>query len=369
MKKALLGALALTLSLAACTTSGSTSETPKAAAKADCPTTPSSPSDGPPQGAPPIPIAKSVTPTDTSTSKVVKVGEEPQIQCGATEIDTKTDITYSTPTTGALKLDVQTPKTEGKKPLVIYLTGGGFAISPKESALPMRTYVAEAGYIVASIQYRTIVDSATYRDGVADVKAAIRFLRANADSYGIDPSKVAVWGESAGGYLAAMTGATNGIAEFEVGDHLDQSSDVQAVVNKFGASDLSKTAADFDAETQQATAAPDNNLAQYVFGQASGKSVLDDPAAIAKANPVTYVDANDPPELLMHGSADTIMSPSQTLLLHNALRAAGVDSTRYVLDGANHGDLAFLGDPKGGLPWSSQQAVDIIVDFLGGHLK
>jgi dipeptidyl aminopeptidase/acylaminoacyl peptidase len=154
-----------------------------------------------------------------------------------------------------------------------------------------------------------------------------------------------------------------------VGDHLDQSSAVRAVVNKFGASDLSKTAADFDVAAQQAALAPDNNLAQYVFGPPGGKSVLDDPAAVAKANPVTYVDANDPPELLMHGSADTIMSPSQTLLLHDALRAAGVDSTRYVLDGASHGDLAFPGDPNAGLPWSSQQAMNVIVDFLHGHLK
>jgi acetyl esterase/lipase len=368
MKKTLLGVLALTLSLAACATPKSTSETSKAAAKADCPTTPTSVPAGPPQGGPPIVLAKSVAPSDTSTSTVIK-GDGPQIQCGATEIETKKDITYSTPTTGPLKLDVQTPKTAGAKPLVVYLTGGGFVMAPKESALPARTYVAEAGFVVASIQYRTIMNGATYRDGVADVKAAIRFLRANAAEYGVDPSKVAVWGDSAGGYLAAMTGATNGLAEFEVGDHLDQSSAVRAVVNKFGASDLSKTAADFDVAAQQAALAPDNNLAQYVFGPPGGKSVLDDPAAVAKANPVTYVDANDPPELLMHGSADTIMSPSQTLLLHDALRAAGVDSTRYVLDGASHGDLAFPGDPNAGLPWSSQQAMNVIVDFLHGHLK
>ena len=66
----------------------------------------------------------------------------------------------------------------------------------------------------------------------------------------------------------------------------------------------------------------------------------------------------------MHGSQDRLVSPSQTLMLHNALRAAHADSTRYVLDGANHGDLSFLGDEKSGLPWSSNQAMGLIVEFL-----
>jgi dipeptidyl aminopeptidase/acylaminoacyl peptidase len=70
----------------------------------------------------------------------------------------------------------------------------------------------------------------------------------------------------------------------------------------------------------------------------------------------------------MHGSSDTLVSPSQTLLLHTALRAAGVDSTRLVLTGANHGDLAFLGNPAAALPWSTQEVMDRLVQFLHTHL-
>ena len=115
---------------------------------------------------------------------------------------------------------------------------------------------SEAGYAVASVRYRTILDGATYVDGVADVKSAVRFLRARAADFGLDASRVAVWGESAGGYLAAMTGTTWGVGEFETGDHDDQSSEVSAVIDLFGPSDLLKTADDFDEAAQRANLAP-----------------------------------------------------------------------------------------------------------------
>jgi acetyl esterase/lipase len=102
---------------------------------------------------------------------------------------------------------------------------------------------------VASIDYRTASDGATYKDAISDVKSAIRYLRAHSDRYGIDPNKVAVWGQSAGGYLAAMTGVTNALEQFEGDGNLGQSSVVQAVVDEFGASDLSKVASDYDPAT------------------------------------------------------------------------------------------------------------------------
>jgi acetyl esterase/lipase len=143
-------------------------------------------------------------------------------------------------------LDLQLPRAPGRTPLVVYVTGGGFVMAEKENGPTTRTYLAEAGYAVASIQYRTVLNGATYVDGVADVKAAVRYLRAHADEYRIAPDRVGLWGESAGGYLVSMAGTSNG--RFEVGDHLDQSSAVQAVVDKFGASDLARIAADFDGD-------------------------------------------------------------------------------------------------------------------------
>ena len=327
---------------------------------------------------PPLPdivFATSVAPGDTSTSIVLDLPRGEQIRTGCVGVETHPDVVYANRDLGAgrrleLALDLLVPQTGEPKPLVVFLSGGGFVVSLKDAAEQRRRYVAEAGYAVASVRYRTIMDGATYADGVADVKSAVRFLRAHAAYYGIDASRVAVWGESAGGYLAAMTGATNGIRTFESPDNPDHSSDVQAVVDTFGPSDLLQVAADFDEAAQRAHAAPGIPACAYVFGPGlDGRALVDDPAAVALADPATYVRPDAPRFLFMHGSLDTMVSPSQTLLLHTALLAHGVESTRYVLTGAGHGDLGFLGDTQAGLPWTTVETMDRIVGFLDRELK
>lgn len=313
-------------------------------------------------------------PVDASTSTVLNPGTAPQIQCGRIPIDAHADVAYTTvPLPGGqtkqLAMDIQVPQTAGRKPLVVYVPGGGFMMADKGGNLALRTFVAEAGYVVASIQYRVQPDGATYVDSVSDVKAAIRYLRAHAADCDINPDAVGVWGDSAGGYLSAMTGVTNGDKRFDVGADLDQSSDVQAVIDKFGASDLSRLQSDFDPETQQAMAPLLAATAKYVNGPTSTTSLAEDPAAVARANPITYVRATDPPFAIFHGSQDTTISPSQTLLLHNALVAAGVDSTRYVIDGAAHGDVAFTGNPQNSLQWTTREVAGRLVSFLEQHLK
>jgi acetyl esterase/lipase len=317
-------------------------------------------------------LASSIAPSDTATSILLTDLAGPQIRLGRVPLDSHADVEYSAPSGPdgrplPLRLDLLVPRTEGRPPLVVYVTGGGFVLADKSNGLNLRSYLAESGFAVASIEYRTVLNGATYADGVADVKAAVRYLRAHAGEYGIDADRVGLWGESAGGYLVSMAGVTNGLAEFEVGAHLDRSSAVQAVVDKFGASDLAGTAADFDEAARYFATQPDNPQARYA-GIAAGGSVLTDPAAVARANPVTYVSGDAPPFLLLHGTADALISPSQTLLLHTALRAAGASSTRYVLDGANHGDLVFLGDPEAGLPWSTTEVMDRSVAFLASRL-
>jgi acetyl esterase/lipase len=321
---------------------------------------------------PNIPLARTVAPSDTSTSVVID-GSGPPIRGGDAQLTTHNDVLYDTPISGdtqiQLKLDVQVPQTSGKKPLVVYISGGGFLRNDKAANLRRRTYVAEQGYVVASIEYRTVPIGATYRDAVADVKSAIRYLRGHAEQYHIEGSNVAVWGESAGGYLAAMTGVTNGLRCFDDNGNPDHSSTVQAVVDEFGPSDISTVASDYDTATQKTTYAPGNSFAQFVFGRGATMSVQDDPIATAAANPLTYVSASSPPFLLLHGSADQLVSPSQTLILHNTLHAKGIDSTRYVVEGANHGDLTFMGfDPDAAKQWSSQQVMDGITSFLYKHL-
>jgi acetyl esterase/lipase len=313
-------------------------------------------------------MATTIAPSDTSTSVVIRPNPNDQITCGKTQITSINDVVFAQPTLPNgksidLSMDIQIPEPSRKRPLVIYVTGGGFVQAPKEAARNLRTYVAEAGFVVASIEYRTVRNGANYRDGIADVKSAIRYLRANATKYNIDKDHVAVWGESAGGYLAAMVGVTNGDKSFEVGKDLDQSSDVRAVVDKFGPSDISKITSDFDSHAKDAFNAPDNPIAKYI-AIAPGTHLLDTKVAATAANPLTYITSSMPAFLIFHGSRDTLVSPSQTLALHNALVAAGGNSTRYMLDGAGHGDLAFLGDEKSGLPWSSKEAMDILVHFL-----
>ena len=150
-------------------------------------------------------MASTIAASDTSTSVVIRPDPKDQITCGRTSLKAINDVVFARRrlTTGKwleLSMDLQMPDSPRKRPLVIYVTGGGFVQAPKEAALNLRTYVAEAGFAVASIEYRTVRDGATYRDGIADVKSAVRYLRANAAKYGIDPKRIAVWGESAGGF-------------------------------------------------------------------------------------------------------------------------------------------------------------------------
>ncbi|MDX6312108.1 MAG: hypothetical protein QOF44_1572 [Streptomyces sp.] len=379
----------LGLTLAACSSSGSSSSSSpssagsaKAAASSTCDTSAGA---GAPAGAAPsgggapsgaggaasIPVAKTIKQSDTSTSTVIKP-TGPQMQCGTTQLTSHTNVVYATPTTNGkqtqLKVDIQVPKTAGKKPLVIYITGGGFMLADQSANLDQRTYVAEQGYVVASISYRTIVNGATYQDGVSDVKSAIRYLRAHADTYGIDGSKVAVWGQSAGGYLAAMTGVTNGQKQFESGDNLNQSSDVQAVVDEFGPANLSKLGADYDTAARNANTAPGNSTAQWVYGVGTKKSVAQYTQQVAAADPNTYVTSSAPPFALFHGSKDQLVSPSQTLELSDKLKSKGVDATRYVVEGANHGDMTFMGDSTSVKNWSTTAVMGKITGFLGRQL-
>jgi acetyl esterase/lipase len=307
------------------------------------------------------PMATTIAQSDASSSIVIRPDSTQQIKCGTTRVSVMSDVAFAHPALGngkskELRMDVIVPQPLKERPLVIYVTGGGFSQAPKEAALNLRTFVAEAGFVVASIEYRTDSDGATYRDGIADVKSAARYLRANAKKYGIDSRHVAVWGESAGGYLAAMAGLTNDSKQFDAGENLDQSSAVQAVVDKFGPSDVSQVASDFDAKAK----------ADYASTKAVMRYVGED--VKTRANPLTYVSRTAPAFLILHGTRDRLVSPSQTLMLHNALLAAGAQSTRYVLDGADHGDLAFMGDDNSGLPWSAKETMGVIVEFLTKNL-
>jgi acetyl esterase/lipase len=328
---------------------------------------------GRPIGAvPTIRIAKTIAPSDM-TSSIILNPDGAQMSVGLTQLRLYRDV-YSRPAVGGtqteLKLDIHRPSGAGAYPLVVFVTGGGFVIAMKSANVDQRSFIAEQGYVVASIEYRTAVAGATYRDSVADVKSAIRNPLPAGACRGLRhrSAKGRRLGPLGGRYLAAMTGTTNGLRQFERGENLTQPSYVHAVVDQFAPSDLSKIADDYDIQTQDATYTPGNPLAKFVLGPDTTSSVLSDSAAVMAANPITYITKSTPPFLELHGADDHLVSPSQTLLLHDALQANAVASTRYVLIGADHGDLPILRDPGAASPWSTAKVMGIIKSFLDSHL-
>jgi acetyl esterase/lipase len=237
-----------------------------------------------------------------------------------------------------LRLDLLTPAAAGRHPLVVYLPGGGFVVAPRTMARRERGFIAAAGYAVASVAYRTTRQHATYADALTDIQSAISHLIGHADEYGIESNRIAVWGESAGGYLASLAGLSD--------------PRIRAVVDQFGASDLSHAADGFDRRMHAALANPRHPIHRY---------------GATAANPIDLIRSGAPAFLLLHGDDDRIIPPAQTLALHQALRAAGADSTRYLLGGAGHGRLAR--SRKQARQWTSVQVMTIIKDFLDGHLQ
>ena len=277
----------------------------------------------------------------------------------------ESDIIYSQVSNGMatfkLGMDIIKPRQTKKMPTVVFVTGGGFIGAPKTNWIQQRMEIAEAGYIVASIEYRTIPDG-VFPNALEDVKSAIRYLRANADKYGIDKDRIAIIGESAGGYLSAITATTNGYKQFDKGDNLDQSSDVQAAIDIYGLSDLTKVGEDYSDEVKAQHNSASSPEAIFVNGISifgTGGSINSNPEKAKAANPITYISKDTPPFLLMHGDKDSVVSPSQTAILHKALLEKGIDSTRYIVKGANHADNY----------WVQPEVMKVIVDFLDENLK
>lgn len=262
----------------------------------------------------------------------------------------------------AMKMDLLVPQTPGPMPAIVFVTGGGFINANKDSYIQERLRLAEEGYVTASIEYR-VAPTATFPEPLQDVKAAVRYLRAHAEQFRIDPDRIGIFGGSAGGYLAAMAGTTSGTRQFDAGENLDQSSDVQAVVDLYGVSDLTSIGADYAPEVQALHRTSGATEALWLKGSPVFNGLVggvgDYPEEAEAANPLHYISETTPPFLLMHGDKDTVVSPSQTEILHQALRAKGIESTRYVVRGAAHG----------GVYWVQPEVLALIVDFFNAHLK
>jgi acetyl esterase/lipase len=245
--------------------------------------------------------------------------------------DTQADIEYARVGEVSLKLDLHRPAVENP-PLIVYVHGGAWRAGSKKD-VPIGKLM-EQGYAIASVDYR-LSTQAVFPAQVHDIKAAIRFLRANAGTLHINTTKIAIIGSSAGGHLAALVGVSNGdkALEGKVGEHLDQSSDVQAIVSFYGASDL---------QTILSQSTPHGLTVRIpalklLLGDTPDKK----PELARLASPVAHLDKNDPPLLLIHGDADPQMPPQQSQELAKAYQALGLPVTLIMLPGSKHGGAEF----------------------------
>ncbi|HSN76363.1 MAG TPA: alpha/beta hydrolase [Anaerolineae bacterium] len=255
------------------------------------------------------------------------------------------------------KLDLYLPEGDGPFPLIINVHGGGFMMGDKSNPAEADTFLAN-GYAVASVDYR-LSGEALAPAQIEDLKAAVRWLRANAQEYNLDPERFAAFGQSAGGNLVALLGTSCGVAELEGAElgSAEQSSCVQAVVDWFGPTDFLQMDQQFAGTSCPAT----HDAADSPESMLLGAPIQTVPEQAQAVNPITYVTPDAPPFLIQHGTADCNVPPQQGQLLYDALEPAiGADNvTLTFLEGAGHGGAQF----------SEAANMQLVLDFLGRHLQ
>lgn len=244
-----------------------------------------------------------------------------------------------------LRMDLIIPKQRvGHKPYpaIVWICGGAYMVVDHSVWMPEMVRFARAGYVVASIEYRTS-NEAQFPAQLIDVKAAVRYLRAHASEFCIDPEHIFVMGESAGGTMACLLGTTGGMSEFDCGDNLNFSSRVQGVVDFYGLTEV--------------------NPMSCITGGAVPPWTLDAFLGLTKqeentwlASAVNHVDRDTPPFMILHGSEDTVVPLAQSQRLYDVLQEKGIKTEFLILEDAIHGDDRFYQD----------EMVERILVFLEG---
>jgi acetyl esterase/lipase len=280
--------------------------------------------------------------------KTVAVNALPLSRASTGEVER--DVTYCIVGDLQLKMDIYHPTTAMTSvPALLYVHGGGWTKGDKASGWREIWELVNRGYLVAAVNYR-LAPEYKFPAQIEDVKCAVRFLRANAQSYGLESARIGAWGGSAGGHLVSLLGVTDASAGFEgSGGHSDQSSRVQAVVDMFGPSDL----------TQTFSGANPRILGQVFGARDAGSEIL------KRASPVTHVSSDDPPFLILHGEKDRLVPVTQSLKLYDRLRAADVPATLVIVKNARHGFA-----PAGGaISPSRAQITEMVANFFDQNLK
>ena len=270
------------------------------------------------------------------------------------------NISYAT-ISPAQKLDIYLPEEgNGPFPVIISIHGGAFMFGDKadEQVNPMLEGLKH-DYAVVSINYR-LSGEALFPKNINDVKAAIRWVKANAATYKMNPDKIAVWGGSAGGYLAALAGTSGDVKELEdisLGN-ANQSSRVQAVVDWFGPTNFLL----MDEQLKETgNGIPNNSDANSPLSKLMGQKITEIPAKVQLANPETYISKDDPPFLIEHGTKDQLVPTQQSINFAAKLTPVlGKEKvTIHLLEDTRHG----------GPPFETKENLDLVFHFLDAVLK
>ena len=235
------------------------------------------------------------------------------------------NIEYSNPDDQHLQLNMARPSVgQGPFPAVVCIHGGGFRAGSREGFNRLCLNLAQHGYVAVTVSYR-LAPKYQFPAAVHDVKAAVRWMRANADKYNIDPNRIGTTGGSAGGHLAQFLGVTSDVGNFEGdGGNADYSSSVDCVVNFYGPSDFTKS---YDASVDAAEVLP-------LF---LGGNVQQERRRHIEASPLYWVTPNAAPTLCIHGTEDSYVAHEQAVWLIDRLKASQVEARLMTIDGADHG--------------------------------
>jgi acetyl esterase/lipase len=264
------------------------------------------------------------------------------------------DVVYSTITGYRPAIvDIYLPrKSAGTKPLIMYIHGGGWVGGTTRNSGATADFpkvlarLASEGFVVASLEYR-LAGEAPFPAQLQDARAAVRFLKANAAKYGIDPTRVGVWGGSAGGHLTALTALTCGVTSLDVASAAAGSECVQAAVTWYGVFDFA-----------QMIGRPAGDGAAAGLLGCKGACEADKVRAVS---PLSYIDAKDPPFLLIHGEQDKLVDVSQSRAAEAAMKAVGVPVESIYIPAVDH---SFIGATPADTNKATVTALNATFDFF-----
>lgn len=245
-----------------------------------------------------------------------------------------------------LQVDVARPKSgDGPYPAIVCIHGGGFRAGKRESYDKLCVTLAQQGYVAITVTYR-LAPAFPFPAAIYDCKAAVRWLRANAAKYHLDPARIGVTGGSAGGHLAQFLGVTAGVKEFEGEGNLEQSSAVTCVVNQYGPSDFTKS---YGKSVDAAEVLP------LFFGGDLEHARRDH----IRGSPLYWATPDAAPTLCIHGTDDKYVAYEQAVWMVDRLKACAVEAELLTLEGAGHG---FHGA-------DAEKAEKAMFEFFDAHLK